>query len=95
MTCRYRCASLLVMAVLSSYCVTSVVAQENRGTPEQQAACASDAFRLCSSYVPDPTEVAGCLRQKRSELSGACRSVFDQAAKAADPRRSSRSSSEY
>ena len=45
MTCRYRCAFLLVMAALSSSCVTSVVAQENRGTFEQQAACAPDAFR--------------------------------------------------
>jgi hypothetical protein len=95
MTCRYRCASLLVMAALSSSCVTSVVAQENRGTLEQQAACAPDAFRLCSSHIPDPTDVASCLRQRLAELSGTCRSVFDQAAKAADPPRSSRSGSEY
>ena len=95
MTCRYRCASLLVVAVLSSSCVTGVVAQENRGTIEQQAACAPDAFRLCSSYIPDPTDVASCLRKRLSELSGACRSVFDQAAKSADPPRSSRSGSEY
>jgi hypothetical protein len=92
MTRRCRYASLLVMAVLSSSCVTSVVAQENRGTPEQQAACAPDAFRLCSSYIPDPTDVSSCLRQRRSELSDACRSVFDQAAKTADPPRSSRAS---
>ena len=96
MTCRYRCASLLVMAALSSSSVTSVVAQENRGTLEQQAACAPDAFRLlCSSYIPDPTDVASCLRQRSTELSGACRSVFDQAAKAADPPRLSRSAREY
>ena len=92
MTCRYRCASLLVMATLSSSCVTSVVAQENRGTLEQQAACAPDAFRLCSSYIPDPTAVASC--QRISELSGACRSVFDQAANAADPPRSSQAARE-
>ena len=91
MTCRYRCAFLLLMATLSSSCVTSVVAQENRGTLEQQTACAPDAFRLCSSYIPDPTGVASCLRQRSTELSGACRSVFDQAAKAADAPRLSRS----
>jgi hypothetical protein len=95
MTCRYRYASLLGMAVLSSSCITSVVAQENRGTPEQQAACAPDAFRLCSNYIPDPGGVASCLRQRRAELSGACRSVFDQAARAADPPRSGRSAREY
>jgi len=95
MTCRYRYTWLFVIAVLSRSCITSVVAQENRGTPEQQAACAPDAFRLCSNYIPDPGEVASCLRQRRSDLSGACRSVFDQSAKASDPPRSSRSAREY
>ena len=32
---------------------TTASAQENHGTPEQGAACTSDAFRLCSSYILD------------------------------------------
>ena len=55
-------------------------AQENRGTPEQRAACAPDAFRLCLSYIPDATNVEACLRQRKSDLSDACRAVFDHAA---------------
>jgi hypothetical protein len=55
-------------------------AQENRGTSEQRAACAPDAFRLCASYIPDASNVEACLRQRKSDLSDACRAVFDQAA---------------
>jgi hypothetical protein len=54
-------------------------AQGNEGTPEQRAACAPDAFRLCSTYIPDPSGVEACLRQRKSELSEACRAVFDHA----------------
>jgi hypothetical protein len=61
-------------------CATTASAQENRGTPEQRAACAPEAFRFCFGYVPDPTRVEHCLRQNMSDLSDACRSVFDQSA---------------
>ena len=59
---------------------TTASAQENRGTSEQRAACAADAFRLCSSDFPDAAMVESCLRQKKSDLSDACRSVFEQSA---------------
>ena len=67
-----------VLAVL--LCATAASAQENRGTPEQRAACAPDAFRLCFGYIPDPTSVEQCLRQSWSGLSDACRAVFEQSA---------------
>jgi hypothetical protein len=61
-------------------CATTASAQENRGTPEQRAACAPDAFRLCISYIPDPASVEQCLRRNELDLSDACRSVFEQSA---------------
>jgi hypothetical protein len=61
-------------------CATTASAQENRGTPEQRAACAPDAFRLCAGFIPDPARVEQCLRQNKSDLSDACRSVFEQSA---------------
>jgi hypothetical protein len=61
-------------------CATPAAAQENRGTAEQRAACAPDAFRLCAGYIPGPTRVEQCLRQSKSDLSEACRSVFEQGA---------------
>ena len=69
-----------IAVVAALLCATPVVAQENRGTPEQRAACAPDAFRLCAIYIPDPTRVEQCLRQSKSDLNDACRSVFEQGA---------------
>ena len=71
---------LPIQALAMLLCATTASAQENRGTPEQRAACAPDAFRLCVSYIPDPTSVEQCLRRNELALSEACRSVFEQSA---------------
>jgi len=71
-------AHIALLAAL--LCTSAVTAQENRGTPEQRAACAPDAFRFCAGYIPDPTKVEQCLRQSKPDLSDACRSVFEQSA---------------
>lgn len=92
---------LPIHALAVLLCATSASAQENRGTPEQRAACAPDAFRLCVGSIPDPTRVEHCLSQNMSDLSRACRSVFEQGASLGpaeaprhrnDPRRSERPS---
>jgi hypothetical protein len=71
-----RCTAV-VAALL---CAATAAAQENRGTPDQRAACAPDAFRLCAGYIPDSTGVERCLRQNKPELSNACHLVFEQSA---------------
>ncbi len=48
------------------------------GNAEQRAACTPDAFRLCAGYIPEASKVELCLRQQKSALSEACRSVFEQ-----------------
>jgi len=73
---RHRC----IAVVAALLCATTASAQEDRGTAEQRAACAPDAFRLCAGYIPDPTRVEHCLRQNKSDLSAACRSVSEQSA---------------
>jgi hypothetical protein len=75
---------LLVLTAL--FFKTPAFAQENQGTPEQRAACLPDAFRLCSSYIPDPTLVESCLRQKN--LNSALRA--DQCSGEALPREEDR-----
>ena len=45
-------------------------------TPEQEQACTSDAFRLCSSEIPDVGRVTACMVAKKSQLSPACRAHF-------------------
>jgi hypothetical protein len=70
--------SIAVLAEL--LCATTASAQDNRGIPKPRVACAPDAFSLCSSYIPDPIRVEHCLRQNKSDLSDACRLVFEQSA---------------
>ena len=67
----------LFAAAVAMLTAATAMAQDNRGTAEQRAACTPDAFRLCSAYIPDPAEVEACLRVRKSALSEACRAVFD------------------
>jgi hypothetical protein len=76
----------LIVALAALFANGTVLAQENRGTSEQRAACAPDAFRLCASYIPDATNVEACLKQRKSDLSDACRAVFEHAAATASVR---------
>lgn len=71
---------VVTVLVAACICNTAALAQDDRGTPEQQAACTPDAFRLCSHYIPDPARVESCLRQRKLELSDGCRSVFEHRA---------------
>ena len=45
-------------------------------TPEQEQACTPDAFRLCSSDIPDIERVTACMVRNRSQLSPGCRVYF-------------------
>jgi hypothetical protein len=57
---------------------SSAVAQEYRGTWEQQMACTPDVWRLCGAQVPDVDRIVACLRRNTEQLSGPCRAVFAQ-----------------
>ena len=81
----YRTLSiaLVVGGVIAAQ--TAAVAQENRGTPEQQQACTPDVFRLCGAYIPDPGRITACLRQNTPLLSDPCRAVFEPVASVPQP----------
>jgi len=66
----------MVLLAASTY-AANAGAQENLGTAEQRAACMPDAFRLCLSAIPDATKVEQCLRQSKSDLGDACKTVFE------------------
>jgi hypothetical protein len=51
----------------------------SQGTLEQRLACTPDVLRLCSEFIPDADQITICLREKRAELSDACRTVFEAA----------------
>jgi tyrosyl-tRNA synthetase len=48
-------------------------------TMEQQQACMGDAFRLCSSEIPDIERITMCMVRRQVELSPACRVYFTAA----------------
>jgi hypothetical protein len=45
---------------------------------EAQQMCTGDAFRLCSSAIPNIPKITACMYKHRSELSSGCRSVMDR-----------------
>jgi hypothetical protein len=58
------------------------VAEEYRGTWEQQMACTPDVWRLCGDQIPDAGRIVTCLRQNTPQLSNNCRAVFESNASA-------------
>jgi hypothetical protein len=45
---------------------------------EAQQMCTGDAFRLCSSEIPNIPKITACMIKHRSELSAGCRTVMDR-----------------
>jgi hypothetical protein len=44
---------------------------------EAQQMCTSDAFRLCSSEIPNIPKITACMIKQRANLSSGCRTVLD------------------
>ena len=74
--------NLATATACSIICGAPALAQEYRGTMEQQMACTPDVFRLCGEQIPDVNRIVACLRQNMPQLSGPCRAVFDSSASA-------------
>ncbi|MBB5048897.1 hypothetical protein HNR60_003668 [Rhodopseudomonas rhenobacensis] len=66
---------MLLVAAASLGLAAPAFAQE--GTEAQRDACMPDAFRLCSSAIPDSARVESCLRSAGPRLSSACYAVFN------------------
>ena len=47
-------------------------------TAADRAACDKDAFKLCTSAMPNKDAVMQCLRGKKAQLSPRCRAQFDK-----------------
>jgi hypothetical protein len=45
---------------------------------EAQQQCTGDAFRLCSSEIPNISKITACMFKHRTELSPGCRTVMDR-----------------
>jgi hypothetical protein len=69
---RVRAASLLSTTVMS----VTLPAAAYAYTAEQEQACTNDAFRLCSSEIPDVDRVTACMVRNKAQLSPPCRAQF-------------------
>ena len=45
---------------------------------EARQMCTGDAFRLCSSEIPNIPKITACMIKHRSDLSVGCRGVMDR-----------------
>jgi hypothetical protein len=68
----FQFGSILATAVSFSMLSTAADAY----TSEQEQMCTGDAFRLCSSDIPDVDRVTACMVRQRSQLSPGCRAFF-------------------
>jgi len=66
--------ALAVAASFSSLSSTSSFAY----TAEAQQMCTGDAFRLCSSEIPNIPKITACMIKHRADLSPGCRAVMDR-----------------
>jgi hypothetical protein len=67
-----RTAWLILLALPVAFMLTGPSAAADKGTPEQRQACAPDAMRLCSDFIPDVPKITTCMNAKFSQLSKAC-----------------------
>ena len=47
-------------------------------TAEAQQMCTGDAFKFCSSEIPNIPAITACMYKHRTELSPGCRAVMDK-----------------
>jgi hypothetical protein len=72
-TLRIGFSALVVAASLISFTAPS---SAEIATAEQRAACTPDAFRLCSSHIPNIPAITACMKKNFENLSPACKAVF-------------------
>lgn len=73
-----RAAGFAAAVVISFTACTGSAHAAPEATAEQRAACTPDAFRLCSSEIPNISAITACMRKNKPNLSTACRAVFDK-----------------
>ena len=67
----------LALAFAASFSAVSSTASFAFSAEAQQQ-CTGDAFRLCSSEIPNIPKITACMVKHRSDLSAGCRGVMDR-----------------
>ena len=75
-TSAIRKASIALVFAASISAVSSTASFAFSAEAQQQ--CTGDAFRLCSSEIPNIPKITACMMKHRADLSTGCRSVMDR-----------------
>jgi hypothetical protein len=67
----------LALAFAASFSAVSSTASFAFSSEAQQQ-CTGDAFRLCSSEIPNIPKITACMMKHRADLSVGCRGVMDR-----------------
>jgi hypothetical protein len=70
-----RRAGLMLAFALS---FSALSTQSFAFSAEAQQMCTGDAFRLCSSEIPNVDRITACMMKQRMSLSAGCRAVMDR-----------------
>ena len=73
---RRRKIGLALAVVLSAS--TFATSSSFAFSSEAQQMCTGDAFRLCSSEIPNISKITACMVKNKSSLSAGCRAVMDR-----------------
>ena len=67
----------LALTLTASFAAASSTASFAFSSEAQQQ-CTGDAFRLCSSEIPNIPKITACMIKHRADLSVGCRGVMDR-----------------
>jgi hypothetical protein len=73
---RVRQAGLVLGFALSLSALTTT--QSFAFSEEARQQCTGDAFKLCSSEIPNIPAITACMMKHRAQLSPGCRTVMDR-----------------
>ena len=68
---------VLAITLLSASLSSAALAQQQRGTPEEQKACTRDVQKFCRPVIDQGDfTILACLKENRSKISPACDQVL-------------------
>ena len=76
LTRKLRQATLMLAFAVSVSALSS--SESFAFSAEAQQMCTGDAFRLCSSGIPNIPAITSCMVKHRTQLSSGCRTVMDR-----------------
>jgi hypothetical protein len=75
MTTRTTTLRKIGFVIAFAVSVLSMSTASHAYTAEEQRLCMSDAFKFCSSEIPNIEKVTACLQKNKAQLSPGCLSV--------------------